>query len=80
MGITLEDGIEGSGLFFGRVTVFYLDVANDGGYVTDSAWGYRVLASLDYADVVLKPFISFTLEVDGYSPAPAQQLNEAASR
>ncbi len=46
----------------------------DEGYVTDSAWGYRFIAVLDYSDVFaginLKPRIGWSHNVEGYSPPP----------
>jgi len=80
VGMTLVDDIEESEFVYGRDTLFGLGVASDGGYVTDSAWGYRALAALDYSDVFagvnLKPTVSFSHDVQGYSPAPGQQFNE----
>jgi len=80
VGMTLVDGIEESEFVYGRDTLFGLGVASDGGYVTDNAWGYRALAALDYSDVFaginLKPTVSFSHDVQGYSPAPGQQFNE----
>ncbi len=74
--MTLVDGIEDSEFVYGRDTLFGLGVASDGGYVTDSAWGYRALAALDYSDVFagvnLKPTVSFSHDVEGYSPAPGK--------
>ena len=50
------------------------------GFVTDSAWGYRMRASLDYANVFagvsLKPTFDWQHDVSGYSPEPAQQFHE----
>jgi len=50
------------------------------GFVTDSAWGYRMRAVFDYADVFagvsLKPTISWAHDVSGNSPAPGQQFHE----
>ncbi|MEH6502023.1 MAG: DUF1302 domain-containing protein [Pseudoalteromonas distincta] len=44
---------------------------NDG-YFTDFSWGYRVRASLDYANVIaginLSPNVAFSHDVEGYSP------------
>ncbi|QOL26340.1 DUF1302 domain-containing protein [Thalassotalea sp. LPB0316] len=55
------------------------DCSNDG-YVTDSAWGYRLRAIWDYPDVYagisLKPTLAWSHDVSGYSPEPAQQFNE----
>jgi len=80
VGAILVDGVEDSDFVYGRDTVFGLGVASDGGYVTDSSWGYRTKAVLDYSDVFagvsLKPSVSFSHDVDGYSPAPGQQFNE----
>nr|WP_136250975.1 DUF1302 domain-containing protein [Ningiella ruwaisensis] len=50
------------------------------GYVTESAWGYRLRASLDYSNVFagisLKPTIDWQHDVNGYSPEPGQQFHE----
>ena len=50
------------------------------GFVTDSAWGYRMKAVFDYADAVagisLKPSVYFAHDVSGYSPEPGQQFHE----
>lgn len=52
----------------------------DEGFVTDSAWGYRMKAVFDYADAVagisLKPSVYFAHDVSGYSPEPGQQFHE----
>lgn len=54
----------------------------DDGYVTDTAWGYRVRAQLEYpnvfAGVSLSPTIDWQHDVSGYSPDPGQQFNEGA--
>jgi hypothetical protein len=50
------------------------------GFVTDSAWGYRIRGALDYANVIggisLKPTIDWQHDVSGYSPDPGQQFHE----
>jgi len=52
------------------------------GYVTDSAWGYRIRGVLEYTNVFagisLKPTIDWQHDVNGYSPDPGQQFNEGA--
>ncbi len=52
----------------------------DDGYVTDSAWGYRLLAQLDYSNVFsgvsLAPRVFLRHDVSGYSPDPGQQFQE----
>lgn len=52
----------------------------DEGFVTESAWGYRMKAVFDYADAIagisLKPSIYFAHDVSGYSPEPGQQFHE----
>jgi hypothetical protein len=54
----------------------------DDGYVTDTAWGYRVRAALEYNNVFggisLSPTIDWQHDVSGYSPDPGQQFNEGA--
>lgn len=53
-----------------------------GGYVTDTAWGYRIRGVLEYTNVFagisLKPTIDWQHDVNGYSPDPGQQFNEGA--
>jgi hypothetical protein len=55
------------------------DCAQDG-FVTDTAWGYRIRGVLDYQNVIggisLKPTIDWQHDVDGYSPDPGQQFHE----
>ncbi|AEP31490.1 DUF1302 domain-containing protein [Brumicola nitratireducens] len=52
------------------------------GYVTDTAWGYRIRGVLEYTNVFagisLKPTIDWQHDVNGYSPDPGQQFNEGA--
>ncbi|WP_160154595.1 DUF1302 domain-containing protein [Microbulbifer sp. ALW1] len=52
------------------------------GYVTDSAWGYRARAALEYpnvfAGISLNPTLAWSHDVDGYSAEPGQQFNEGA--
>jgi hypothetical protein len=57
------------------------DCAEDG-FVTDSAWGYRVRGVLEYPNVIagisIKPTIDWQHDVSGYSPDPAQQFHEGS--
>jgi len=50
------------------------------GFVTDSAWGYRMRGVWQYSDVFagvsLKPTLSWAHDVSGYSPDPGQQFHE----
>ena len=50
------------------------------GYVTRSAWGYRLLARLQYPSLFLgmsvNPTLAWAHDVNGYSPEPAQQFQE----
>jgi len=52
------------------------------GYVTDSAWGYRVVAKLDYpnafAGVSVSPKVSWKHDVNGVSPTPEFQEDRQA--
>jgi hypothetical protein len=52
------------------------------GYVTDTAYGYRIRGVLQYpnvfAGVSLNPTIDWQHDVSGYSPDPGQQFNEGA--
>lgn len=51
-----------------------------GGYVTDSAWGYRLKTIATYPNaigsVTLTPSLSWSHDVDGNSPAPGAQFIE----
>jgi len=80
VGGTYIDGIENSTFVYGRDPVFGIGQASDGGHVTKNAWGYRGKASLNYSDVyagiALTPTVSWSHDVEGYSPAPAQQFLE----
>jgi hypothetical protein len=50
------------------------------GFVSDSAWGYRMKAIFNYADVFagisLQPSVFWAHDVSGYSPDPGQQFHE----
>lgn len=50
------------------------------GFVTDTAWGYRMRATLEYPDlfagVTVKPTLAWSHDVSGYSPDPGQQFHE----
>jgi len=50
------------------------------GFVTNTAWGYKLRAVWDYADafagVSLKPTLAWSHDVSGYSPEPGQQFHE----
>jgi len=74
----LTDDIEKSSQHYGRNAVFGTDGTK--GFVTDSAWGYRLQAVWNYADVFagvsLKPTLAWSHDVDGYSPEPAQQFHQ----
>jgi len=84
VGATFTDGVEDmgkQGYFYGRNPVFGLDpTGQSGGFVTDSAWGYRFLATLDYADVfagvALKPTLTWFHDVSGYGAEPGAQFQE----
>ncbi|MDN3651378.1 DUF1302 domain-containing protein [Thalassotalea ponticola] len=56
----------------GRMALFGGTETNP--FPTDSAWGYRILASLDYNDVFMginmKPRVVFSHDVDGITPDP----------
>lgn len=55
---------------------------NRDGYVTDHAWGYRLRGTFDYPDLMaginLKPSLSYSHDVDGYSPQPGGAFVEGA--
>jgi hypothetical protein len=85
VGATFVDGAEDSDMLYGRNTTFGLDATpngDQGGFTTDSAWGYRARASLEYSNVFagisLKPTLDFTHDVEGYAPSPAAQFNEGS--
>lgn len=50
------------------------------GFVTDFAWGYRLRTAATYRDVMFGtdfiPSISWSHDVDGWSPEPGQAFNE----
>ncbi|GAA6136242.1 DUF1302 domain-containing protein [Oceaniserpentilla sp. 4NH20-0058] len=52
----------------------------DGGFMTETSWGYRAVASAKYTNafmgVDLNPVISFSHDVDGYAPSPGGQFQE----
>lgn len=52
----------------------------DGGFMTETSWGYRAVASAKYTNafmgVDLNPSISFSHDVDGYAPSPGGQFQE----
>ncbi|NRA62513.1 MAG: DUF1302 domain-containing protein, partial [Psychrobium sp.] len=52
----------------------------DDGFVSNTAWGYVLRAIWEYDDVLagvsLKPTVTWTHDVDGYSPAPGQQFHQ----
>jgi len=89
-GVVLTDGVEdmaAKGFYYGRNPLFGLtlpgmDIEGGGedGFVTDSAWGYRMKMALDYPDVfagiALKPVLSWSHDVSGYAPQPGGQFNE----
>lgn len=55
---------------------------NNDGYVTRSSWGYRLKAVLDYpslfAGVNIKPSLSYSHDVDGYSYQPGGAFVEGS--
>ncbi len=80
-GLIIANGIEDSDFVYGRDTVFGLGDASTGdGYATDQSWGYRAQAALEYpsafAGVTLKPSLSWSHDVEGYSPDPSEQFSE----
>ncbi len=80
--LTLTDGIEDmgkQGYFYGRDTIYGMDLTGQsGGFYTDSAWGYRTRVEFEYSDlfagIALKPVLSWSQDVDGYSA----QFNEGS--
>jgi len=84
IGLTLIDGIEdrfAEGYQYGRDTIYGPPTfaPGEGGFKTDSAWGYRTRVELDYPDlfagVSLKPVLSWYHDVEGYS----DQFNEGST-
>ncbi len=89
-GVVMTDGIEdmaSQGYYYGRNPLFGLTLpgfdiegGGEGGFVTDTAWGYRIKAALDYPDVfagvALKPIFTWTHDVSGYAPEPGAQFRE----
>lgn len=56
---------------------------NDEGFVTDFAWGYRVRALWNYSNAFagadLRPTISWSHDVEGYSPAVSSGFSEGST-
>jgi len=84
IGLTLIDGIEdrsAQGYQYGRDTIFGVPTfdPSEGGFKTDSAWGYRTRVEFDYPDlfagISLKPVLSWYHDVDGNS----DQFNEGST-
>lgn len=52
----------------------------DGGFMTETSWGYRAVASAKYTNALagldLNPSVSFSHDVDGYAPSPGGQFQE----
>jgi len=85
-----QAGLAGiSGARYGRSPVFGTASglglpAQDGqtaaGFVTDFSWGYRLRTAATYRDVMFGtdfiPSISWSHDVDGWSPEPGQAFNE----
>jgi hypothetical protein len=84
VGLTLTDGVEdmaAQGFQYGRDTIYGAPtfIPGEGGFYTDSAWGYRTRVEFQYNDlfagIALKPVISWYHDVDGYSA----QFNEGST-
>ena len=77
--ITCTEGNALLGIAGSDINLNPSNCTNDG-YVTDSSWGYRVRASLEYNDVFagvnLTPGLAWSHDVDGYSPN--SNFNESA--
>ncbi len=76
----IDDFKEGADeIKFGRSGIFDLP-GNDGGFVTESAWGYRTLIEGEYSDVFaginLKPSIAWNHDVEGFSPVNGSGFGE----
>jgi len=76
VGLTLTDDIEdmaAQGYQYGRDTIYGSPTfaLGEGGFKTDSAWGYRTRVEFNYPDlfagIALKPVVSWYHDVDGYS-------------
>jgi len=76
VGLTLTDGIEdmaAQGYQYGRDTIYGAPTfaPGEGGFKTDSAWGYRTRVEFNYSDlfagITLKPVVSWYHDVDGHS-------------
>jgi hypothetical protein len=84
VGLTLTDGVEdmaAQGYQYGRDTIYGAPtfIPGEGGFYTDSAWGYRARVEFQYNDlfagIALKPVVSWYHDVDGYSA----QFNEGST-
>ena len=71
-----------SGIRYGRQAIFGSAGASGdkNGFVTEFSWGYRLRTAATYRDVFmgvdLIPTVSWSHDVDGYSPEPGQAFNE----
>ncbi len=67
---------------YGKAAVFgFAPATGDfNGFVTDFSWGYRLRTAATYRDVFmgvdLVPTVSWSHDVDGWSPEPGQAFNE----
>lgn len=75
-------------LFYGKSSIYqaprYDGSSFDDGFMTETSWGYRAVASAKYtnafAGVDLNPSISFSHDVDGYAPSPGGQFAEGVQK
>ncbi|WP_288132817.1 DUF1302 domain-containing protein [Microbulbifer sp.] len=79
-GVSMLDGVGDSDQRYGRNAVFGVGALGEDGYVTDTAWGYRGRAALEYSNVFagvsLNPTLAWSHDVSGYSAEPGQQFHE----
>ncbi|MEY8205810.1 MAG: DUF1302 family protein, partial [Bermanella sp.] len=80
VGAVFVDGLEASGMAYGRSPVFGYDHAGHDGFATDASWGYRASGTLNYANafagINLRPTLHLSHDVSGWSPGPGGQFNE----
>jgi len=78
-GYTFIHGLDESddAIKFGRSGIYD---GEDEGFVTESSWGYRARIAADYPDVFagvnLKPILSWSHDVKGFSPQPGGAFKE----
>ncbi len=76
----VDDLAEGDNQIKFQRATFFDKPGNDGGFVTQSSWGYRALIQAEYSDVFagvnLKPSLAWKHDVEGFAPSGASGFGE----